>query len=282
MFSFEARPTGRRKAVGLLELIYHRIVRDVRKSHGNAFLALLTNMLQTIIFVAAFYVMFSVLALRGATLRGDFLLYIMSGIFLFLCHTKALSAVVSSEGPASAMMKHDHSNRHMLLSVRLSLYSIAISIFGFVRLSRNLHTSRHRRPNERAWHAAFILGQRRCNWDGSVGPETMDAGCCWHLHPNLQPRQHDCLRQDVRSQYAAKFYVGDVRLEPTLSHNRPGPWLCVCELHPALHRLGICGPYHGHIPNDWSDGRVLHPQTRLRQLERATISQLKLRHGASG
>jgi len=50
--------------------------------------------------------MFSVLGLRGSAVRGDFLIYIMSGIFLFITHTKTMAAVVGSEGPASPMMQH--------------------------------------------------------------------------------------------------------------------------------------------------------------------------------
>lgn len=117
-------------------MIYHEIVREVRKSHGNACLALLTDMLQTIVFVAAFYVMFSVLSLRDATVRGDFLLYIMSGIFLFLCHTEALSAVVSSEGPTSAMMKHAHMTTAIAIcssalgSPYIQLLSLFLVLFG--------------------------------------------------------------------------------------------------------------------------------------------------------
>jgi len=95
-----------RVVMTILELIYHSIVRSVRKTHNNAFLAIATNILQAVIFVAAFYVMFSILGLRGAALRGDFLIYIMSGIFLYMTHSKALGAVVGSEGPASAMMQH--------------------------------------------------------------------------------------------------------------------------------------------------------------------------------
>lgn len=93
-------------AVSILELIYHATVRDVRKGHGNALMALALNILQAVVFIAAFYVMFSLLGLRGAALRGDFLLYIMSGIFLFLTHIKTLGAVSGAEGPASPMMKH--------------------------------------------------------------------------------------------------------------------------------------------------------------------------------
>ena len=92
--------------MALVELIYHSIVRSVRKQHNNAFIAILMNMMQAVMFVMAFYVMFSILGMRGAAVRGDFLLYIMSGIFLYLTHTKALSAVAGSEGPASPMMQH--------------------------------------------------------------------------------------------------------------------------------------------------------------------------------
>lgn len=107
MFQPARRPkTGIGVALNMAELVYHSIVRSVRKSHNNAFLALATNMLQVIIFVMAFYVMFTVLGLRNAAIRGDFLIYIMSGIFLYMTHTKALGAVVGSEGPASPMMQH--------------------------------------------------------------------------------------------------------------------------------------------------------------------------------
>lgn len=93
-------------AVSILELMYHATVRDVRKSHGNALMAIGINILQTLVFLVTFYVMFSVLGLRGAALRGDFVLYILSGIFLFLTHVKTVGAVSGAEGPSSPMMQH--------------------------------------------------------------------------------------------------------------------------------------------------------------------------------
>ncbi|WP_420861846.1 ABC transporter permease [Algirhabdus cladophorae] len=130
MFNTATAPRRRHSAAGVLELVYFGIVREVRKSHGNALIGLFMNMLQTIVFVLAFYVMFSVLGLRGSAIRGDFLLYIMSGIFLFLCHTKALGAVVGSEGPASPMMKHAPMNTAIaILSAALgSLYTQILSL----------------------------------------------------------------------------------------------------------------------------------------------------------
>ncbi|MDJ1009552.1 MAG: ABC transporter permease [Paracoccaceae bacterium] len=99
-------PTMLGSAFALGELIYHNTVRSLRKTHSNAFVGLLMSMLQSVIMVIAFVVLFSVLGLRGTAIRGDFLLYIMSGIFLFMTHVKAMGAIVSSEGPASGMMKH--------------------------------------------------------------------------------------------------------------------------------------------------------------------------------
>jgi ABC-type polysaccharide/polyol phosphate export permease len=107
MFQTAQKPkSGFAAALMMMELIYHSVVRSVRKTHNNAFLAIGLNVMQAIILVLAFYVMFSLLGLRGSAIRGDFLLYIMSGIFLFMTHTKSLSAVLSSEGPASPMMQH--------------------------------------------------------------------------------------------------------------------------------------------------------------------------------
>jgi ABC-type polysaccharide/polyol phosphate export permease len=105
---FEQKTTAGRAsaALSILELIYHNAARHVRKQHANAMIAILTSILQSVATVAVFYVMFSILGLRGAAIRGDFLLYIMSGVFMFFTHVKAITAVYGSEGPASPIMQH--------------------------------------------------------------------------------------------------------------------------------------------------------------------------------
>lgn len=102
-----ARPKSTiESALYIAELVYHNAVRSVRKAHGNAFVAILMNMLQTATFVLAFYFMFQILGVRGTALRGDFMIYIMTGVFLFMTHVKTMSSVLGSEGPASPMMQH--------------------------------------------------------------------------------------------------------------------------------------------------------------------------------
>jgi ABC-type polysaccharide/polyol phosphate export permease len=63
-------------------------------------------MFQSVLMVAAFYVILDLFGGRRAAVRGDFLLYIMSGVFLFMTHVKTMGAVAAADGPTSAMMKH--------------------------------------------------------------------------------------------------------------------------------------------------------------------------------
>ncbi|PRY23055.1 ABC-type polysaccharide/polyol phosphate export permease [Aliiruegeria haliotis] len=131
MFGATHQTSNLRSAFRLAELIYHATVRALRKNHGNALIGLLMNMMQTVVFVLAFFLMFSMLGLRGSGIRGDFLLYIMSGIFLYMTHTKAMSAVVGSEGPASPMMKHAPMNTIIAISAA-ALSSLYIQILSML------------------------------------------------------------------------------------------------------------------------------------------------------
>ncbi len=110
MFQPRIRKTTLQSAVATAELVFHAAVRNVRKSHGNAVVGLIMNIFQTVLMVAVFYMMFALLGMRGAAIRGDYLLYIMSGIFVFMTHIKTVGAVVGCEGHASPMMKHSPMN----------------------------------------------------------------------------------------------------------------------------------------------------------------------------
>ncbi len=54
MFQAPVRKNNIGTAVSLVELIYHGTVRQLRKSHGNAVVGLLMNIVQSVIFVAGF------------------------------------------------------------------------------------------------------------------------------------------------------------------------------------------------------------------------------------
>ncbi|TVP71248.1 MAG: ABC transporter permease [Rhodobacteraceae bacterium] len=89
-----------------LELIFHHAVRNVRKNHGNAIIGLMLNIVQTMMLVAVFMLIFIFAGMRDSAIRGDTLIYLMSGVFLFMAHIKVIGQVAGAEGPTSNMMKH--------------------------------------------------------------------------------------------------------------------------------------------------------------------------------
>ncbi|MDF3414931.1 ABC transporter permease [Sulfitobacter sp. M57] len=132
MFQSKRKPKGGISSfLSMAELVYHSIVRSVRKQHNNAFIAIGINVAQTAMFVGAFYLMFTILGVRGSAIRGDFLVYIMTGIFLYLTHIKAIGSVMGAEGPASPMMQHAPMNTIIaILSGALgALYIQVLSLF---------------------------------------------------------------------------------------------------------------------------------------------------------
>lgn len=94
------------RAFETLELIYHVAVRNLRKSHNNAVLGLVMSIIQSMLMLLVMYVMMSLFGMRRIAVRGDFLLYVMSGVFMFMTHIKAIGAVSGADGPTSQMMMH--------------------------------------------------------------------------------------------------------------------------------------------------------------------------------
>ena len=142
MFRHRVHRSALSGALTTLELIFHSVVRSVRKSHNNAFIAIGLNMLQIVVFVMVFYTIFVVLQLRGSAVRGDFLLYVMSGIFLFVCHVKAVSAVSGAEGPNSSMLQHAPLNTAITISAAAlgTLYIQVLSMLVILFLYHAIFT----------------------------------------------------------------------------------------------------------------------------------------------
>ncbi|MFD2173135.1 ABC transporter permease [Rhodobacter lacus] len=140
MFRAERKKTTLGSSFSILELIYHATVRSIRKTQRHAVLGLIQNILQTLMLVISFYVMFNVLGMRGNAVRGDFLLYIMSGIFLYMTHTKAMGAVFGAEGSGSAMMKHAPMTTAVSISAAAlgALYIQVLSMFVVLYLYHSI------------------------------------------------------------------------------------------------------------------------------------------------
>ncbi len=117
------------------DMLFHTTVRVVRKSSSSPIASLTSSIFQSVMFIMVFYIMFAVFGRRTAAIRGDFLIFLMSGIFLFMTHVKTVGAVVSSEGPASPIMKHAPMTTFLAISssalatLYLQLLSMVVILF---------------------------------------------------------------------------------------------------------------------------------------------------------
>ena len=118
----------------ILELIYHNTVRSIRSGHRDALFAILASTMQTVLMVLVFFFFMDFMGMRQAAVRGDFLLYVMSGIFVFMVHIKTVAAVSGAEGPTAPMMQHLPMNTTISIwaSAFSALYIQVIALFGIL------------------------------------------------------------------------------------------------------------------------------------------------------
>ena len=93
-------------AFAFLELVFDSIVRNVRLQNGNANLGLLLSVMQTLVLLALFAFLIVGLGLRTFAIRGDFIVYILTGIMLFMMHTRAVSSIMNATSATSPLLLH--------------------------------------------------------------------------------------------------------------------------------------------------------------------------------
>ena len=128
-------------SMSFMELLFHSIVRDSRKSSGNATLGLLLVMLQSLTMLAVFFLLFTVLGMRSAAIRGDFVVFLLTGIFLFLTHNKAVASAMGAVSPVGGLTLHTpiSSLLNILASVLSGLY---LQVLGFALILLVVHIMR--------------------------------------------------------------------------------------------------------------------------------------------
>ncbi len=113
-----------------MELVYHSVVREVRTQSGNATFGILKEVGQIATFMAVFYLLFMFMG-RSAAIRGDFMMFLITGILLLMTHIKAISSVRSANNATSPMMMH--APMTVILSILANafagLYLQAIAVF---------------------------------------------------------------------------------------------------------------------------------------------------------
>lgn len=124
----------------LAELIYHEIVKNVRGTHSNAILALVNVVMMNVVLIAVFYVFSRVMGLKASPIRGNYFLYIMSGVFMYMTFVRGIGSVAGAPQASSAMMMHAPMNTFVAISAAAlsalytQLLSAAIILFAIYTL----------------------------------------------------------------------------------------------------------------------------------------------------
>lgn len=116
--------------ISMMEVIYHTIVRRARSGHRSAVIAVALNVVQGLIMIMAFVIFYQILGLRSSPIRGDMMLFIATGIFVYLTHIKTVNSVMGAAGPTSPMMLHRPMNTivAIMASALSTLYLQLISL----------------------------------------------------------------------------------------------------------------------------------------------------------
>lgn len=104
-----------------VDLVHHAAIRDIRRRHQHPVAGIMMEIAQMVLLVGGFYLMTTVMHVGSAPIRGEQLLYLVTGIFFFQVHVRTVSAVMQAEGPRSQIMR----NRRMSPAVAIAAAGIA-------------------------------------------------------------------------------------------------------------------------------------------------------------
>jgi len=91
--------------LNFFELIFHSVVRDVRMQSGNATFGVFKEVANMAMFIGMFYMIYSFMG-RSIAIRGDFMMFLLTGVALMVVHMKAIGSVRSASKATSAIMQH--------------------------------------------------------------------------------------------------------------------------------------------------------------------------------
>ncbi len=141
MFQYRTDKSTFSRFTTISEVVFHSVVRSVRSTHNNAVIAILQNLVQSVMFVAIFYFMMTILpGGRSNAVRGDFLLFMMTGVFMFMMHTKTMGAVLGADGPASPMMQHAPMNSTIAI-ISAALGELYLQVISMLVILFIYHTA---------------------------------------------------------------------------------------------------------------------------------------------
>lgn len=111
MFKVATRQSNRWAATyRMVALTYHLTVHAAGGNKANPLFGLFLNVAQTLVFILALYLTMTLLRVVPSMFRGDFVVFLISGVMAYMTYNKTMKAVYGASGPLSPMMHHPGMN----------------------------------------------------------------------------------------------------------------------------------------------------------------------------
>ena len=147
-----------------LDIVTQAAIRDVVRSGPGLTRAIAQSVVQTVLLVGSFFVMSGALGLSGPAIRGDLLIYLMTGVFLFNLHARTIMAVLASEGSTSEIRMYRASP--LLMTIGSAIGALYVQIITALLLLFAYHVFWKAIDLRPLMNGLTLLG---ILWIGSIG-----------------------------------------------------------------------------------------------------------------
>ncbi|QPM91408.1 ABC transporter permease [Pseudooceanicola algae] len=106
MFQKRTQQTRLQTALAMAGLVFHSAAHSVRANHRLAIMSIIANIFRIVVIMGIFLMMYQILGMRRSAVRGDFVLFLLTGVFLYVTHVRTVGAVAGAAGPTAPMMQH--------------------------------------------------------------------------------------------------------------------------------------------------------------------------------
>jgi len=134
MFTVQAPKSGLSSLGPMLRVTYHYTARKIQGKHSTVGGAFMSELIRVAIMLGFFYFIASLMGTRSQ-IRGNYVLFLLTGIFLYMLFNRAVGAVAGAEGHGSAAMMHPAMNTFVaIISSALSVLYLQAFVIAFILL----------------------------------------------------------------------------------------------------------------------------------------------------
>ena len=117
MFQRKVARTKFQAAMELGSVIYHMTARNARGARGHAGLGLVQSIgMMVVLILAMAAIMIYGFGVRSNPVRGNFILFLMSGIIMYMMHIRTFREVSSFGGEGSGTFKHSQASTPVMIA----------------------------------------------------------------------------------------------------------------------------------------------------------------------